>query len=73
MIERWTAGWRGDEEERAASAAGSACWLPIICLAYAFGYSVIAFDQVMSLSPDLVLEPLRRLLRLGRLSRPASR
>ena len=51
MIERWTAGWRGEEEERAASAARLRVLAPIICLAYAFGYSLIAFDQVMSLSP----------------------
>jgi hypothetical protein len=51
MIERWTAGWRGEEEERAASAARLRVLAPIICLTYAFGYSVIAFDQVMSLSP----------------------
>jgi hypothetical protein len=51
MIERWTAGWRGEEEERAASASRLRVLAPIICLAYAFGYSLIAFDQVMSLSP----------------------
>jgi hypothetical protein len=51
LIERWTAGWRGEEEERAASVARLRVLAPIICLTYAFGYSIIAFDQVMSLSP----------------------
>ncbi len=51
MIDRWTAGWRGEEEERAASAARLRVLAPIICLTYAFGYSILAFDQVMSLSP----------------------
>ena len=51
MIERWTAGWRGDEAEREASAQRTRVLAPIICLAYAFGFSLIAFDQVMSLTP----------------------
>jgi hypothetical protein len=51
MIGRWTAGWRGDAEEREASARRLRVLAPVICLVYAFGYSMIAFDQVMSLSP----------------------
>ena len=51
MIGSWTAGWRGDEAERAASADRLRVLAPIICLVYAFGFSLIAFDQVMSLTP----------------------
>ena len=51
MIARWTAGWKGDEAEAAASASRLRVLAPIICLVYAFGYSIIAFDQIMSLEP----------------------
>ncbi|MDJ0785781.1 MAG: hypothetical protein QNK05_03170 [Myxococcota bacterium] len=51
MAESWTSGWRGDEEEKAASDARMRFWAPILCLAYAFGWSLIAFDWVMSLEP----------------------
>jgi hypothetical protein len=51
MIASWTAGWRGDEAERAASAKRTGVLAPIIGLAYAFGFSIIGFDQVMSLTP----------------------
>ncbi len=51
MSERWTANWRGDEAEREASQRRLRVLAPILCLVYAFGWSMIAFDQVMSLSP----------------------
>jgi len=51
LFARWTAGWQGDEIERAKSARRCGTLAPIICLSYAFGWSFIAFDQVMSLSP----------------------
>ena len=51
MFERWTAGWRGDEEERERSRGRLNVLAPILCLAYAYGWSVICFDQVMSLTP----------------------
>jgi hypothetical protein len=51
MIASWTSGWRGDEAEREASADRLRVLAPIICLAYAFGFSLIGFDQVMSLTP----------------------
>ncbi len=51
LIARLTAGWQGDEAEREASAQRTRFLAPIICLAYAFGFSLIAFDQVMSLTP----------------------
>jgi len=49
MAKSWTSGWKGDEEERAASKKKLEFISPIICLIFAFGYSVIAFDQVMSM------------------------
>jgi hypothetical protein len=51
MAESWTKGWRGDSEEDAARAGRLKVLAPIICLVYGFGWSIIAFDQVMSLSP----------------------
>lgn len=50
-FQRWTAGWEGDEIEREKGARRCRTLAPIICLSYAFGWSFIAFDQVMSLSP----------------------
>jgi len=51
MITSWTANWRGDEAEREAAAQRTGVLAPMICLAYGFGFSMIAFDQVMSLTP----------------------
>jgi hypothetical protein len=51
LVARWTAGWRGDAEERAAAERRVRVLAPIICLAYAVGWSLIGFDQVMSLTP----------------------
>ncbi len=51
LFGRWTAGWRGDEGERDASANRLRVLAPIIALTYALGYTLVAFDQVMSLTP----------------------
>jgi hypothetical protein len=51
MVESWTKGWRGDAEETAARNQKLKVLAPVICLAYAFGWSMIAFDQMMSLEP----------------------
>lgn len=51
MFARWSAGWRGDEIERAESERRLKRLAPVICLFYAFGMSFVAFDQVMSLTP----------------------
>jgi hypothetical protein len=51
MFARFTAGWRGDEAEREISASRCRTIAPMVCLAYAVGWSFIAFDQVMSLTP----------------------
>ena len=49
MVERWTAGWRGDAEEREASESRKRNLAPITCLLFAIGYSILVFDQVMSM------------------------
>ena len=51
MFESWTAGWRGEEVERRESEKRLKRLAPILCLLYAFGFSFVAFDQVMSLEP----------------------
>jgi hypothetical protein len=51
LFESWTAGWRGDEVEREESDKRLRRLAPILCLLYAFGFSFVAFDQVMSLEP----------------------
>jgi hypothetical protein len=51
LFQRWTANWQGEAAERAASEQKLRRLAPAICLLYAFGYSFIAFDQVMSLEP----------------------
>ena len=51
MIARWTADWKGEAQEAADSADKLRVLAPWIALIYAFGYSVIAFDQIMSLEP----------------------
>jgi hypothetical protein len=52
MFARWTSGWRGEEAEREASDRQLKRMAPIICLVYAFGFSILGFDQVMSLDPN---------------------
>jgi hypothetical protein len=49
MAESWTAGWKGDEEERAASKARTSVLAPIIALVYGIGFAFFCFDQVMSM------------------------
>lgn len=51
MIGRWTRGWRGDDIEHEISLRGLRRLAPALILAFAFGYSILGFDQVMSLSP----------------------
>jgi len=52
LYERWTAGWRGQAEESARSLMLTRRIAPPLMLLFAFGYTVIAFDQVMSLTPS---------------------
>ena len=51
MFASWASGWRGDDAEQAATADRLRVLAPIVCLLFAFGYSFIGIDQVMSLSP----------------------
>ncbi|MBC8187795.1 MAG: hypothetical protein H8E78_06280 [Proteobacteria bacterium] len=49
MAEKWTAGWKGDEEERLAAKKRTAFLGPLIALTYGFGFAFFCFDQVMSM------------------------
>ncbi|MCA9504610.1 MAG: hypothetical protein H6748_09975 [Spirochaetaceae bacterium] len=49
MAESWTAGWKGDEEERVAAKSRTSFLAPIIALIYGLGFAFFAFDQVMSM------------------------
>lgn len=49
MAENWTAGWKGDQEERLASKTRTAFIAPFIALTYGFGFAFFSFDQVMSM------------------------
>ncbi|HXV37442.1 MAG TPA: hypothetical protein VEC18_09845 [Myxococcota bacterium] len=51
LFARWSANWRGDEIELAESARKLRVLAPIIALLYAFGYTIVGYDQVMSLTP----------------------
>jgi hypothetical protein len=51
LLEWWTAGWRGDAEERERSETATRRIAPGLILLFAFGFSFLAFDQVMSLTP----------------------
>jgi hypothetical protein len=51
LFERWTANWRGDAVEQAESERRLRLLAPLNCLAYAFLFAVVIFDQVMSLTP----------------------
>ncbi len=51
LFESWTANWKGDEAELEESQRKLKVLAPIICLVYAFGFTVIAYDTVMSLQP----------------------
>ena len=51
LIEGWTKNWRGDTEEVEAQSQRLKVLAPVICIVYAAGWSLIAFDQMMSLEP----------------------
>ena len=52
LFQSWTAGWRGDDAERASAERTIKRLAPLLCLFYAFPMSIVAFDQVMSLTPS---------------------
>ena len=45
----WTAGWRGDEEEKLAAKNRTSFLAPLIALTYGIGFAFFTFDQVMSM------------------------
>jgi hypothetical protein len=49
MAESWTAGWKGDEEEREASKKRTAFLAPLVGLTFGLGFAFFSFDQVMSM------------------------
>jgi hypothetical protein len=49
MAESWTSGWQGGEQEREIAKKKTTRLAPIIILVFAFGLSIVAFDQVMSM------------------------
>ena len=49
MAQSWTAGWKGDEEEREASKKKTAFIAPFIGMTYGIGFAFFSFDQVMSM------------------------
>jgi hypothetical protein len=51
LFERWSAGWKGEQAERADSEQKLRVLAPVICLLYAFGWTVVGYDHVMSLQP----------------------
>ncbi len=51
LLRLWAANWQGDEAERVRCARKLQVLAPILCLSFALGWSFLAFDQVMSLTP----------------------
>ena len=51
LFQSWTRDWKGDAAEWEASQERLRLLAPILCLLYAFGYTLVGYDQVMSLTP----------------------
>jgi Ni/Fe-hydrogenase subunit HybB-like protein len=51
MFASWTRDWQGEAAEQEASERQLRVLAPILALLFAFGYGMIGFDQVMSLTP----------------------
>jgi hypothetical protein len=51
LLRMWASNWQGDEVERVRCDRRVQVLAPIVCLSFAFGWSFLAFDQVMSLTP----------------------
>jgi hypothetical protein len=54
LYERWTAGWRGEAREREIATRRGRKMAAVLALSYAFMYSVLAVDLIMSLAPAWV-------------------
>ena len=51
LFESWSRDWKGDRAELEAAEGRLKILAPIIALVFAFGYGVLGFDLVMSLTP----------------------
>jgi len=49
LVNGWTQGWKGDREEKEEAFAKLSPFSPKICLVFAIGFSIVVFDQVMSM------------------------
>jgi hypothetical protein len=54
LYQRWTAGWRGEDAERRLATMRLRKFAAVLALSYAFCYSLIAVDMIMSLAPHWV-------------------
>ena len=54
LYKRWTAGWRGEAAERELAPRRLRKLAAVVALSYAFCYSLIGVDMVMSLAPHWV-------------------
>ncbi len=54
LYQRWTAGWRGEERERAFAMRRGRKLAAVLVLSYAICYSLIGIDLIMSLAPEWV-------------------
>jgi hypothetical protein len=54
LYKRWTAGWRGEERERALATRRARKLSAVLVLSYAICYSLIGIDMIMSLAAEWV-------------------
>jgi len=54
LVQRWTAGWRGEARERDLATRRLRKLAAVLVLSYALCYSLIAIDLIMSLAPEWV-------------------
>jgi len=54
LIQRWTAGWRGEEAERRLAERRCRKLAAVMALSYAFAYSTLGVDLVMGLAPHWI-------------------
>ncbi len=54
LVERFTAGWRGEDAERQLAERRLRKFAAVLALSYTLAYSLIALDMIMSLAPHWV-------------------
>jgi len=54
LVQRWTAGWRGEERERDFALRRLRKLSAVLVLSYALCYSLVGIDLIMSLAPEWV-------------------